>query len=77
MSNTPPTLMTTIEAAKFVRLSPTKLQQLRTKGGGPRYIKAGRGNSARVLYALEDLNDWVGQKFSATSEYPSISDPSS
>ncbi len=68
MSNTLPTLMTTIEAAKIARLSPAKLQQLRTNGGGPPYTKAGRGNSARVLYAITDLQEWMGQTLASTSE---------
>lgn len=68
MSNAPPTLLTTIEAAKIVRLSPAKLQQLRFKGGGPRYMKVGRGNSARVLYSMDDLKEWMGQTFGSTSE---------
>ena len=66
----PPSLLTTIEAAKFLRLSPRTLERLRVQGDGPRFMKAGRGLRARVLYTPSDLHDWVSHKFGSTSEYP-------
>ena len=69
LMQTPQTLLTTIEAAKIVRLSPRTLERHRVQGTGPRYRKAGPGMRARVLYTMEDLNEWVGRKFGSTSEY--------
>lgn len=65
------TLLTTAEAARFVRLSPRTLERLRVLGTGPRYIKLGPGIRARVLYELDDLRAWIQRKYLATSEYVS------
>lgn len=64
-----PRLLTTIEAAKALRLSPRTLERLRVQGTGPSYMKAGRGLRARVLYTIEDLNAWIARKYASTSEY--------
>ncbi|CAN1724886.1 DNA-binding protein [Hyphomicrobium sp. 1Nfss2.1] len=61
--------LTTIEAAKVLRLSPRTLERLRVQGTGPSYMKAGRGLRARVLYAPEDLNAWIARRYASTSEY--------
>lgn len=63
------TLLTTIEAAAFLRLSPRTLERFRVQGTGPKYMKAGPGKRARVLYAPGDLSNWVSRKFCSTSEY--------
>ena len=42
------------EAAKHLRLSPATLAKHRCYGTGPIYRK----NGGRILYALNDLNDW-------------------
>lgn len=62
-------LLTTIEAAKVLRLSPRTLERHRVQGTGPSYMKAGRGLRARVLYAPDDLNAWIARKYGSTSEY--------
>lgn len=60
-----PTFLTTTEAAVVLRLSPRTLEKLRVLGGGPLYRKFG----ARVLYALEDLQDWADSRaFGMTSD---------
>lgn len=64
------TLLTTPEAADFLRLSPRTLERLRVQGTGPKYRKAGSGLRARVLYELNDLNAWLVRKYTSTSEYP-------
>lgn len=62
--------LTTVEAADFVRLSPRTLERLRVQGTGPRYIKAGRGKRAKVLYRIADLQEWLeATTFQSTSEY--------
>lgn len=63
--------VTTQEAAGLLRLSPRTLERHRVQGTGPRYMKVGPGKRARVLYAVEDLNDWIGHKYGGTSEYRS------
>ena len=48
-------LMTTEEAALYVRLSPRTLERYRVTGEGPTYLKNGR----RVLYRQADLDQWL------------------
>lgn len=62
-------LLTTAEAAQFLRLSPRTLERLRVQGTGPCFLKIGPGMRARVLYDSEDLHRWIDRKYSATSEY--------
>jgi len=65
MPETP--LLTTPESAKRIRLSERTLEDYRTKGIGPTFIKLGR----KVFYRPEDLDAWIdGRAFSSTSEYP-------
>jgi hypothetical protein len=62
--------LTTSEAARFVRLSPRTLERLRVQGTGPRYIKAGPGKRAKVLYRPADLREWLeATTFQSTAEY--------
>jgi hypothetical protein len=62
--------LTTVEAADFVRLSPRTLERLRVQGTGPRYIKAGPGKRAKVLYRIADLQEWLEATiFQSTGEY--------
>ena len=64
-------LLTTSEAASRVRLSPRTLERLRVSGEGPRYLKAGPGKRARVLYRQQDLEYWLLRySYHSTSEYP-------
>lgn len=69
VTNEKRTRLTTKEAAAFLRLSPRTLEGLRSKGGGPRFHKLGRGMRTRVLYYLDDLLEWMGTGHTATSEY--------
>lgn len=65
-----PRFLTTEEAAAFLRLSPRTLERLRVQGTGPRFLKAGRGKRARVLYDPAELRTWLaGFSFGSTSEY--------
>lgn len=61
-------LLTTVEAAKFLRLSHRTLERLRVQGTGPKYMKAGSGIRARVLYDPQDLSSWIQRKYGSTSE---------
>jgi len=58
------------EAARILRLSARTLERMRVEGSGPKYLKAGRGTRARVLYRPADLDLWLESRtFSSTSEY--------
>ena len=60
----------TKEAADFLRLSPRTLERMRVEGAGPKFLKAGRGIRAKVLYREEDLRSWVEAiTYGSTSEY--------
>jgi hypothetical protein len=76
-SMTTEALYLTVEAAARLRLSPRTLERFRVSGDGPRYVKAGPGKRARVLYRQSDLDAWLKQfSFASTSEYRSVaSDP--
>ena len=65
LAATPPRLLRTNEAARWLGLSGRTLEKHRTFGTGPAYRKIG----GRVVYALADLQAWAnrGARFS-TSE---------
>ena len=65
MAETP--LLTTVEAATFLRLSRRTLEDFRTKGTGPSFRRLGK----KIFYRPEDLDSWVDERtFTSTSEYP-------
>lgn len=55
-------LLTTIEAATYLRVSARTLEGMRCSGSGPRYVKLGPGKRARVLYRRRDLEQWLGSQ---------------
>lgn len=62
--------LTTVECADMLRLSPRTLERMRVKGAGPRYVKAGPGVRAKVLYRLSEVTAWTtARSFRSTSEY--------
>lgn len=52
------TLLTTTEAASYLRLSPRTLDNWRSRKTGPAYVKLGD----RVLYRKSDLDSWLEQQ---------------
>lgn len=48
-------MLTTKEAAEFLRLKPATMQNWRVNGKGPKYYKP----SGIVFYSKEDLIDWL------------------
>ena len=63
-------LLTTVEAAAYLRLSPRTLERFRVEGTGPKFLKAGAGKRARVLYEPAELKAWLERfAFKSTSEY--------
>lgn len=60
-------LVATAEAAEIVGLSRRTLEGLRTRGGGPIFVKLGR----RTLYDINDLIKWTEEnKRRSTCDYP-------
>lgn len=53
-----PGALPTPEAAEYLGLSPATLETLRTRGGGPPFVKLGR----RVVYRQEDLKAWLARR---------------
>lgn len=63
-------LMTSPEAAEYLRLSVRTLEGMRVDGTGPRYYKVGPGRRAKVVYRVTDLEEWLERfRFGSTSEY--------
>lgn len=61
-----PRFLTTVEAAKYLRLSIRTLEKCRYLGGGPRFRKFGR----IVRYTVADLDEWArARSFEMTSDY--------
>ncbi len=59
------TYLTVSEAANYARTPEATLNTLRTRGGGPVFLKRGR----RVLYRRADLDEWLcGGLCSSTSD---------
>ncbi len=54
--------------------STTWLEKERRKGTGPRYVKAGRGRTARVFYRREDIEAWIEANLRRSTSDPGIGD---
>lgn len=52
-------LMTTAEAAAYLRFPEGTVRNWRTRGTGPTYIKV---NGAQVRYRVSDLDAWVDEQ---------------
>ena len=61
-------LLTTKEAAEFLRLKPHTLENMRSQGKGPIFMKLG----ARVFYHRADLKTWLkdARRRSSSGEKP-------
>jgi hypothetical protein len=63
-------LLTTDEAALWLRLSRRTLERYRVTGGGPAYVKLGPGKRSRVAYREDDLTSWLEASiYRSTAEY--------
>jgi excisionase family DNA binding protein len=56
-------ILTTLEAAQYVRLGKPTLDKARVTGGGPRYAKLG----GAVRYRRADLDDWLASRIVAST----------
>ena len=59
-------LLTTEEAATYLRLSPRTLERYRVTGEGPRYLKIGR----LVFYRRSELEHWLKDKTRRSTSDP-------
>jgi len=57
--------LTTEEAARFLKVGKSTLEQARLKGGGPKFVKFG---TKIIRYQVDDLVAW-GKRYSSTAEY--------
>lgn len=53
-----PELWTPEQTAEYLHTSPGSLRRMRSRGRGPKYLKAG----ARVLYRAQDVLDWLQER---------------
>lgn len=61
----PPALRTTAEAAAYLKLKPSTMEQHRWKGGGVPFVRIGRS----VRYRQSDLDAFIdAQVYSSTTE---------
>lgn len=51
-------------AAAYAGMTPRALANLRVRGGGPRYHRAGAAHNAAVYYLVSDLDDWIAEQAS-------------
>jgi predicted DNA-binding transcriptional regulator AlpA len=60
------TVLPTLHAATYLGLSPKTLETLRTRGGGPPFLKLGR----RVVYRKADLDTWLAARVRRSTSDP-------
>lgn len=62
-------LLDTRMAAPRIGVSPGTLENWRTRGVGPKFIKTGTGRRGKVLYDPADIEAWKeANRFQSTSE---------
>jgi excisionase family DNA binding protein len=62
-------MLTTKEAADYLRLSERTLERLRCSGLGPKFVKCGRS----VRYRQTDLDEWIASRIArSTSEWRAV-----
>jgi hypothetical protein len=55
-------LLTTREAAAFLKVAPQTLIAQRVRGGGPPFIKLGNGPKSAVRYNLSKVVSWLEEQ---------------
>ena len=61
-----PDLLTPLDAAAYLHVSPRTLEKWRMQGGGPRYRKLVH----RVVYTQQDLDAWVAEQTRTSTSDP-------
>lgn len=64
--------MTAREAAALVGVTEVRLQQRRTKGNGPPYVKCPNG---AIRYRRTDLEDWIAERAFTRLHSPDLDPP--
>ena len=65
----PDELLSTNQAARLLGIRPQTLRKWRLIGKGPRYVRLGANQQARVSYSLEAVQEWIeAHTFRSTSE---------
>lgn len=54
-----PVVLSTIDAATYLGLSPKTLENWRTLHYGPRYARLGGDGRPRIVYRISDLDRWL------------------
>lgn len=62
-------VLTTEEAAIYLRMSKTSLCHYRMKGGGPLYIKH---TQRKILYRRADLDAWLAERAFSSSSHEAV-----
>ena len=63
MHENTPEVLTTAEAAAYLRCSPKTLNTWRSRGGGPPFVKVG----AAVRYRRSTLDQWLADREQAST----------
>jgi predicted DNA-binding transcriptional regulator AlpA len=53
-----PELATPAQVAEALRTTPSSLAQMRFRGHGPKFVRAGR---RRILYRWSDVEQWISE----------------
>jgi len=62
-------LLNTVDAAPLVGVKPGTLENWRTQGIGPKFIKTTTGRRGKVLYDPADIEAWkAANRYASTSE---------
>ncbi len=65
----PPSILTSPQAAAFLGITPQTLRRWRCDGTGPRFVRLGTGRRSRAAYRFEDLEAWLeARSFTSTAE---------
>lgn len=56
-----PVFLTCVEVAQMLRLSPKTVEKMRLEKRGPRYFRLGEAGRAKVIYKLDDVEEWLAK----------------
>ena len=57
-----PRLLSTKQFAAMAGFGESTVEKLRIFGGGPPFIKLGKGRTGRVVYDLADIEKWLADR---------------
>ena len=59
MTHTPIELLTQEQVAEILQIHPGTLENWRTRGEGPRFVKLGNKRRSPIRYRRQDVDDWL------------------